>query len=344
MDLYENLKDNPYFEFFDVKKQHDRQYLSKEELYKEFEKENKEKSAFMNRYENPFMNIPSFENKLIFMFSEGDSIVVQEKIDGSNTHLNVSKQGFQCCSNNCILNSVNHLQGFWHWCSDHYNQVPEQYFGLDIYGEWLVPHHCEYPASRYGNFYVFDVMENGKYWPQNQVEQLAKECHFSYAPVLYQGSFSSWKHLMSFVGRTGLSGEKGEGIVVKNQTTLNSKKSQFYIKIVDVEFQETNKSRKVVKTVNMDKILEMEETLMLCESIVTLPRVRKIILKLVDSSELPAEWNILDNQALIKIVKPHVIRDCIKEEKEITDKIGNGFGRYCNDLLGKIIPELKDGV
>lgn len=344
MNLYEKLKDNPYFEYFNIKKQYDRMNLTSEELVTEFENSNQEKASFVERYENPFMNIPSFENKLFHMFSKGDSIVVQEKIDGSNTHIRVSGETFQCYSNNCILNDNNHLQGFWYWCKDHYTQVPDRYFGLDIYGEWLVPHHCEYPADRYADFYVFDVMENGSYWPQEQVEQLAKECHFSYAPVLYRGVFESWKQLMSFVGQTRLGGEKGEGIVVKNQSTLNSKKQQFYIKIVDVEFQESNKSRKVIKTVNMDRVLQMEEEMMLSESVVTLPRVRKIILKLIETADLPPEWHILNDQSLIKIVKPHVIRDCMKEEKEITDKIGGTFGKYCNDILVKMISELRENM
>ena len=81
--------------------------------------------------------------------------------------------------------------------------------------------------------------------------------------------------------------------------------------------------------------------LLLSESIVTLPRVRKIILKLVDSTELPGEWNALDEIELLKIVKTYVFKDCIKEEKEVTDKIGKMFGKYCNDLTLKCIQQLK---
>lgn len=341
MEWYEKLKDNKYFEFFEVKKQKDRGHLTREELFQEFAKEKKEMEPYMLKYENPFMNIPNFEEKFLFMFSKEDNIVVQEKIDGSNTHVNVCGDDFQCYSNNYKLNSKNHLQGFWYWCRDHVAQVPKQYHGLEIYGEWLVPHHCEYPVDRYGNFYVFDVMENGEYWTQDKVEALAKECNFTYAPVLYSGKFESWKSIMSFVGMTRLGGSQGEGVVVKNQTTLNSTEKQFYIKIVDVAFQETNKARKVIKTVNMDRVLQMEEELLLSESIVTLPRVRKIILKLVDSTELPGEWNALDEIELLKIVKTYVFKDCIKEEKEVTDKIGKMFGKYCNDLTLKCIQQLK---
>lgn len=338
MSLYDELKDTPYFKYLQIKEQHDLENLSREERLSIFEKQSQERKPFMNKYDNPFMNIPNFEGRLIYIFSKGDSIIVQEKIDGSNTHINVSDNGFECFGNNYILNEVNHLQGFWFWCKNHYKDVPEKYYGLDIYGEWLVPHHCEYPAEKYTDFYVFDVMENGEYWTQDRVEQLAKECNFSYAPVLYSGEFESWKHLMSFVGQTMLGGEKGEGIVVKNQSKLNSKK-QFYIKIVDVEFQETNKSREVIKSVDMDLVLKVEEEIMLSKSIVTVPRVRKIIMKLIDTGDLPMELGLLDNKSLVNIIKRHVISDCMKEEKEITDKVGNKFGKYCNDILVEMISQ-----
>lgn len=339
---YEELENNKYFEYFDMKLQKEREGLSREELMKIFEQEKKALQPFMHRYENPFMNIQSFEDKFFYMIEKGDDVVIQEKLDGSNTHLNVSDGAFRCYGNNYILNEKNHLQGYWYWCKDHFEQVPEKYFGLDIYGEWLVPHHCEYPADKYGEFYVFDVMEDGQYWEQDKVEKLAAECKFEYAPVLFRGKFESWKHVMSFVGTTKMGGKKGEGVVVKNQSTLNSTREQFYVKIVDVEYQETNRSRKVIKTVNMDHIFKLEENLRMTESIVTLPRVRKIIFKLIDTKELPGNWKELNAADVIKVVKSYVIRDCMKEEKETVDKIGNAFGKFCNDSVLKIVKQLQE--
>ena len=60
----------------------------------------------MHRYENPFMNIPSYADKFFGMFSEEDDIVVQEKIDGSNSHIRVTKDGVTCYGNNYILNEI----------------------------------------------------------------------------------------------------------------------------------------------------------------------------------------------------------------------------------------------
>lgn len=342
MDMYELLKGNRYFEFFEAKKAHDRSNLTREELLNEYRKENEFMRPYIIKYENPFMHIHSFDEIYFKMCLKGDEVVVQEKIDGSNAHLNVNNNTFQCYSNSCHLNEHNHLQGFWYWCKDHYGQILDKYNGLDIYGEWLVPHHCVYPAERYGEFYVFDVMENGQYWTQDRVEVLAKECNFKYAPVLYKGEFVSWRHIAGFVGRTCLGGEKGEGVVVKNQTTLNSVVKQFYTKLVDVEFQETNRPNHPIKTVSIDKLLEQEEKQALAESIVTLPRVRKIIFKLIDSTELPPEWQLMEEKDLLRIVKPQVFKDCIKEEKGIVERIGNTFGMYCNNLTIECIHKLKE--
>lgn len=72
--MYEKLKDNVYFPYFDVKKKHDMKDLSREECMKRFAEMNEERKPFMHRYENPFMNIPSYADKFFGMFSEEDKI------------------------------------------------------------------------------------------------------------------------------------------------------------------------------------------------------------------------------------------------------------------------------
>lgn len=273
------------------------------------------------------------------MFDKDDDIVIQEKVDGSNSHIIANETGFESYSNNCILNENNHLKGFYFWCKEHYKQIPDKYFGLSIYGEWLTPHHCRYPVGAYGEFYVFDVMENGRYWEQSDVNKLAEECGFTYVPTFYVGKFQSWKHLMSFVGRTDLGGEKGEGIVVKNNSTLNSERTS-YIKIVDVEFQETNVSRDVVKTVNMDEVLKVEHFHELIDGIITEARVRKIILKNVDSEILPVSWGSLSEDEIFNAIRSDVVQDCIKEEKEIVDMIGKRFGAFAMKRIKTVIKQL----
>lgn len=48
--MYEKLKDNVYFPYFDVKKKHDMKGLSREECMQIFAKMNEERKPFMHRY------------------------------------------------------------------------------------------------------------------------------------------------------------------------------------------------------------------------------------------------------------------------------------------------------
>ena len=342
MITYEQLKDNKYIEYFNIKKQHDLQGLTKEELMEHFQREKERMRPYMIKYDNQFMHINNFADRHVHMFTSDDEIVVQEKIDGANSHFIVTDGGFECFGNNYVLNEVNNLEGFWYWCRDNFEKVISKYYGVSIYGEWLTPHHCEYPIDKYGEFYVFDVIDSdGKYWTQDRVEQLTIDCGFNYAPVLYRGKFESWKHLMSIVGTTKFGGSKGEGVVVKNQTRLNSKRYEFYIKIVDVEFQETNALRKVIKTVDLDKAAELEEKVNLTKSIVTVPRVRKMLLKLISENHLPSTWYKWETNQIVPMVKRAVYNDCVREEPEITAKIGKVFGKYCNTIVRDIIIEMQ---
>lgn len=326
-DFLKSLKDNAYYQYFGVENSMNEIENIKEHIV---------------RYDNKYVNIHNYEMQYVEVFCKEDDIVVQEKIDGSNAHIVVNELGFTCFSHKCILNQINNLKGFYFWCEEHYKQIPSKYYGVSIYGEWLVPHHCRYPLNAYGRFYVFDVMKDGRYWEQADVKKLAEECGFTYVPVFYEGKFQSWKHLMSFVGKTALGGEKGEGIVVKNISTLN-KASVSYIKIVDVEFQETNVSRKKIKTVDMNEVAEREYLHELTESIITEARVRKIILKAVDNEQLPIIWNTLSTDMISKIVRSDIIRDCIKEESDIVDRIGmKYFGFLSVKRIRVLIDKLKD--
>ena len=340
-EIYNGLLTNPFFEYFSIKKAYERRNLTEDELKVLYKEEMALREGKMNRYENPFMHILHFSDEYFDCFAKEDEIVIQEKIDGSNTHFVTNGVDFTAYGNNFILNEVNDLQGYYFWVEKEYKKVLSKYYGLEIYGEWLVPHHCEYPFECYGKFYVFDVMENGEYWPQYKVEELTRECGFLYAPILYRGPFISWKHIMEFVGTTKLGGEKGEGVVVKNQTTLNSKSKPFYAKVVDVEFQETNNARTKVITIDMKKILEKEKQKEMVENVVTLARVRKILLKEIDNGNLNPNWKQMDDRYTYNIIRPLVYKDCMKETKEVMDYVGKAFPMYLNKNVEKHIKDLK---
>lgn len=326
-ETYDLLKDNKYFDYFMIKDMVEKRDTSEE----------REKILpHMKPYVNPFQHILYFKSDFYKQFKTGDEIVVQEKIDGSNTHFNVNQFDVTCYGKNFILNEYNHLQGYWYWVQDNYKRVLPEYQNLDIYGEWLVPHHCEYPAGAYGRFYVFDIMENGIYWRQDRVEEFTEKCGFDYVPILYRGEFISWEHIMSMVGTSKIA-PKGEGVVIKNQTTINRPDGRcFYVKIVDKEFQETNEARNIIKTVDMDNIIKLEKERLLTQSIVTLPRVRKILLGLIDTVEINRDWYSYSEDyiknSVLKILKSAVYKDCVKEENDIVNQIEKVFGAYCGEF------------
>lgn len=343
-DMYFRLQGNPYFQYLSLKDNYEDEMknLSREDQMEKWKAQTASIKPFMKKYENPYISINHIDEKFLYAFVPGDSIIIQEKIDGSNSHLIVNENGFQSFGMNYELNEKNHLQGFYFWCKDHYTQVTEKYYNLKIYGEWLIPHHCDYQNTFYCNFYVFDIMEDNKYWPQDKVKEFCKECNFNYVPVFYEGKFTSWKDVKTFIGQTKMGTSKGEGIVVKNMTKLNKADKLFYLKLVDVEYQETNSCREIIKTINDEKLIKADETALLVSSIVTKARVRKQILKMRDIGLLPANWIKLDTSKILKQVKSPVIKDCFKEERAVIDTVGKRFSSYAESLIINHINELKE--
>lgn len=338
--LYDMLKSNKYFDYFSVKQSHDREGLSEEELVRLWNNDNANLKKYKVPYENKYVNIRHMEPAFFSKVKPGDYIVVQEKLDGSNAHIFIDTRGvFTAYSSNLVLNRYTHLQGFYYWCQDNHMKIPKKYWGISIYGEWLVPHHCIYPAECYGQFYIFDVIERGEYWPQSKVRMLAEECGLETVPVLYDWTFSNWSDLLPLVGQTKLGGWLGEGIVIKNQSTLN-KEGVSYLKIVDKAFQETNPGRKDMKTLTTDEIAEYEKNRLLIKTVITEARVRKTILKLVDENSLNDPWWRSYDFNSFTIIKRAVLRDCFKEEFELTEQVGKQFPSIAVPILQEIVDSL----
>lgn len=148
-------------------------------------------------------------------------------------------------------------------------------------------HTVKYPSDCYQKFYLFDVYNTAtqEYLNQDTVKFFAEELGLLYVPTFYIGEFQSWEHINSFLGKTQMGGEYGEGIVVKNMTNLNSKNTRlpFYIKIVCPQFTEI-KGVKEQKVINLEEQADKEYKLELVKSIVTKERVLKTLHKMVDEN------------------------------------------------------------
>lgn len=286
-----------------------------------------------------FMDIERIKEGYAENFRPGDYIYIEEKIDGSNAAIryDAATNSIVAQSRKQILTPTNNLRGFFEFAQrlDVDKVKKELGENLIAYGEWAVPHTVRYPDDKYNNFYMFDVydLETQSYLPQNKVIAIAAMLGLTMAPIFYIGEFISWKHCASFVGKSELGAESGEGIMVKNQTRLNDPDNRhpFYLKIVGEKFCET-KAHSHIKQTNPDVLAKLEEDRALAETIVTEARVTKILNKFVDEGIIPEDWGSMDMPVIAKNLPRAVYEDCLKEEPEVVKAIDN-FGKIANSIV-----------
>lgn len=284
-----------------------------------------------------FMDIERIKEVNVNGFEKGDYIVIQEKIDGSNAAIRYDSEN-DCVvaqSRKQILSVSNNLRGMYEWSQTLDVDKVKDILGdnLILFCEWLVPHTVKYPNDKYNHAYFYDIYDTitESYLTQDVVKEKVNALNLTYVPVFYDGEFKSWEHCYSFVGKTEMGGEYGEGIVVKNQTKLNDPNSRtpYYIKIVGERFQETHEHH--AKIVSPEQLKAQEKNKALCETIVTEPRVMKILHKLVDEGILPENWGAKEMPIVAKNLCKRIFEDCLKEEPETVSQIEN-FGKIANSI------------
>lgn len=286
-----------------------------------------------------FMDIERIKEGYASGFNKGDLIYIEEKIDGSNAAIRYDKttNSIVAQSRKQILTPTNNLRGFYEFAQRlDVNKIKNELSdNLIAYGEWAVPHTVRYPDDKYNNFYMFDVynLETQSYLPQNKVIAIAEKLGLTMVPIFYIGEFISWEHCMSFVGKSELGAESGEGIVVKSQTRLNDPdyRHPFYLKIVGEKFCET-KAHGHIKQTNPDILAKIEADRELAETIVTEARVTKILHKMVDEGIIPADWDNHNMGTIAKNLPRLVYEDCVKEEPETAKTIDN-FGKIVSSIV-----------
>lgn len=283
-------------------------------------------------------------------FHVGDQITIQEKVDGANFSILYDSETdtIKAFSRKRELDLSNNLRGAWEWSQKLDKDKIKQVLGdnLILFMEWLVSHSVPYPQERYNNAYCYDIYDTvtNKWLPQSIVKEKVAELNLIYIPVFYEGEFISWEHIKSFVGRTGLGGDFGEGIVVKNMTNLNSDnlKLPFYVKIVCEKFCET-KGHKQEKPVDMEVVQEREEAKALVATVVTKARVTKLIHKMVDDGIIPENWDNHDMSTIAKHLGRNVYEDCVKEEPDIVNQVGALFGKFASSTAMSLAREILEG-
>lgn len=299
-----------------------------------------------------YMDIKVASPATINGFEVGDHIVIQTKVDGANAAIRYDPEtdSVVAQSRKNILNTSNTLRGFYEFTQLLNKDEVKKYLTDHsiLYGEWLVKHSVSYSQEAYNKFYVYDIYNTitGEWLPQHIVEATAKGLNLPYVTTWYEGNFISWEHCKSFLPNSAYGEIEQEGIVIKNETKLNSLDNHepFYVKIVNARFKE-KMERKEKKGQSPEQIAFEEEENNKTKTIVTPARVEKLLNKLVDEGIIPENWGAMHMSTIARNISKNVVQDCIKEEPEIVATIDN-FGKRANSITMKIVKDIlfKRGV
>ena len=269
------------------------------------------------------------------LFVPGDLIQITEKIDGSNASIQKIDDKLEVYSRRMQLDAKNTLEGMYEYVQTlDPNLFDERYV---VFGEWLLQRKLKYNDSAMYKWYVYDMydLETNKWMTQDVVKEFCNKAGLNYVHVLYEGPFISWEHCKTFL-HDPMYGDKQEGIVIKNQTKLNTPYSDetYYLKIVNKEFKET-KAYKAPKSA--EQLSAEQEAKDLALTIITERRVEKMLFALRDDGIIPNKLTPADMKTVAQHLPKRVYEDCLKEEPETVaavDAIGaQPFSKICGSIV-----------
>lgn len=278
-------------------------------------------------------------------FEEGDHINVTEKIDGSNASvaLNPETGKLEAFSRKQALSPTSTLNGFYNYVQE---LDPKDFSeNIIVFGEWTgARNKIVYDKAKTGKWYVFDIYDKklGRYWKQYDVRKFCVDRKLNFVHLLYDGPFRGWNFLKEFCEKPSY-GDVQEGIVVKNMKKLVDQKNKFpvYLKIVNTSFKES--MVKAPKEVDPEKEAGKALAAELASQIVTENRVSKMMLKLRDEGVLSDSLTPDDMKTIAKYLPARIYEDCVKEEPEIVERMGEFGGKAISALTMRIARTLVCG-
>ena len=296
-----------------------------------------------------FMDIQVATSDTVQGFQVGDQIVIQTKVDGANASIRYDEDTDTVVSQSSrnILSPANTLRGMYEFSQTLDKEKVRDVLGerYILYGEWCSRHFVEYSSDAQNKFYCFDVydMQNETYLPQKDVRDIVSRMGLLYVQTWYEGKFISWEHCKSFLNKSAYGEELQEGIVVKNMTRLLDENNRlpFYVKIVNQAFRETAKASHKKEGLSSEKQAEYDKYTDIVKTIVTLPRVRKILLKGVDEGIIPENWGTKDMGTIAKWIPKEVFADCLKEEAETVASVPE-FIKFSSKISMNIVRDMLE--
>lgn len=281
-------------------------------------------------------------------FKSGDKIQISEKVDGSNASFryDIETGTLIAFSRKQTLSISNTLNGFYNYIQSLKASEFSDYPNWCVFGEWLIKHTIPYREECYKHWYVYDIydVEKEEYLPQSEVMKFCDKHHLTYVNVLYEGDFISWEHCKTFCGKSAYTetGDDGEGVVVKNQTNMNSHHSRvpFVLKIINDKFSEIKKDNHIRKIEDPQKLQAKTQSQEIVDKIITKNRIEKEIHKMIDEQILPEKVSPQDMNIVARSLPKRIYDDCMKEEREYVMACGKYFGKLCGSQTMKYAKEI----
>ena len=268
-------------------------------------------------------------------FELGDHIHVTEKRDGANFSICWDKENGKvaCFSHRQELTPFNTLQGAFNFAEALDTKAFESNPEFVVFGEWNLKNKIAYGDTPKSTWFVFDIFdkETGEWLDPATVEAFCKEWGLTYIAKLYEGPFNGWDDLAQYLHKNSY-GDRQEGIVVRNVSKMHDKsiRTPWILKIVNKEFKES--MVKAPKTVDPEKEAEKARVAELMNSILTRRRVEKMLDNLRDEGVIGTEIAPEDMKIVAKHLPKRMYEDCMKEEREVMEAVGEYAGKLCGSI------------
>ena len=269
-------------------------------------------------------------------FRPGDIIQITEEFDGCTTSIALDDETkeLQAFSRNQQITEDDSINGFYSYVKSLSNDILKEHPSWFVFGKWSKKHKIVYKDSYIRkHWYVIDIYdtETREWLLQDRVKAFCDEAGLEYIHVLYEGEFISWEHCRSFLNKP-FYGEHQKGIVIKNQTTLNSTFShaddcKSYLRITNDQYRKVKKPR--VRSVKAQFKDSSEEALRLASSLITEPKVEKMMFVLRDEHLLHDNLTKEDLTLISKVLPKRLIQDCEREGGNIVASDDEVFYSLC---------------
>lgn len=272
-----------------------------------------------------------------------DSVVVQEKVDGSQFSFGLTLEGELVCRSKgkqLILDApekmfIKAVESARQLAFD----IPR---GWTFRGEYLsTPKHntLAYSRTPAKNIILFDIDKgNQEYLSPEEVSRVARELGLEAVPTFYEGKVTDFSSFQNLLERESiLGGCKIEGVVVKNYSRFTQEKKAMMGKYVSEAFKEKHASDWQGRNPKQRDMLEI-----IIQSYTTEARWQKAVQHLREAGKL--EGSPRDIGLLIREVPADILKEDADEIREalfrflwpqISRRVTNGLAEWYKKQLAE---------